>query len=587
MAEGVLDRVQLHLVDNLDTLDQCRRWAGETRQGPLCIDTESEGLNLRRDRHRMTQLGDLNHGWAFGPAWCGAAHQIISEYTGRIGGFNMPYDWQVLEHWHGVKPRWERTDDAQLLGHLVDNLAVNALKPRTSMEIDSRFASYQKIMDEGMRKNGWTYATVPVSWDPYWMYGALDTVGAAHLINKFLPEVRAKFSAAYDLELAYARLCAKMMTAGMRIDVPYITEQMEQVTSWAAEASRWLREVHGLESPGSNEQVGRVLEANGVPILVRTPGGLPSIAKDTMAMYAATHPHAADLIRTIQGVVKAGKIVDSCLAKFLALAVDGVVHYSIHSTGAQATGRSSVTDPPMQVFDRDIPMIRGSFIPDPGWGLVSIDAAQIEARLCAHFSRDPQMIADFIEADRTGGHFFLNMAGRIYREQISKKDPRYTHTKNATYAKIYGSGLTTAAATAGISVEQMRPVYEGFDAVYPGVRKMMDRTVRENRRRNHRPQTRTLSGKRLYCQRGKEYALQDYRIQGSAADLMKHGGVAMEAAGLGEFMRITIHDEWMLSAPLHQCGEVLAEAERVLTDRDNFAVPIVWEGEIMRERWHK
>jgi hypothetical protein len=100
MMAGVLDSVQLHKVDSADQLDACRRWLGE-RRDVLCVDTESGGLSVYRDRHRLTQLGDLNHGWAFPPGWFGAANEMVSKYTGRIGFFNSGYDWRVLAHWDG------------------------------------------------------------------------------------------------------------------------------------------------------------------------------------------------------------------------------------------------------------------------------------------------------------------------------------------------------------------------------------------------------------------------------------------------------------------------------------------------------
>jgi hypothetical protein len=43
-VQGPLDLCSLHVVNSLDTLDQCRRWLSERRDGPLAVDTESGGL---------------------------------------------------------------------------------------------------------------------------------------------------------------------------------------------------------------------------------------------------------------------------------------------------------------------------------------------------------------------------------------------------------------------------------------------------------------------------------------------------------------------------------------------------------------
>ncbi len=418
-------------------------------------------------------------------------------------------------------------------------------------------------------------------------YGALDPVLTAWMLDKYLPVVRAQFAASYDLELAYARVCANMMDAGMMVDIPYIHDWAARVTAWTAQAAGWLRDRYGITSVNSASQLEAALNAAGVPTGNRTPTGKAATDKETIELYAALYPHAADLLKTILWARKGEKITGTYLAKFIELADDSVIHYSIHPTGARRTGRSSVTDPAMQTYDRDIPMVRGCFVPRPGNVFISIDADQIEARLVAHFSRDQRMITDFLEADRSGGHFFLTMASKIYREEITRKDPRYTMTKNATYAQFYGSGLEKAAATAGVSVEQMRPVYEGLRTLYPDVGVMMNRIVRENKRKGHRPQIRTLTGKRLYGDPGREYALVDYKIQGSAAEVLKWGIVQLDAAGLGPFLRLPIHDEILMECPAGQAEDVLRVSSGILTDRQSFSVPLTWSGSVLSGRWRK
>src|SRR6516225_9699642 len=210
--------------------------------------------------------------------------------------------------------------------------------------------AWQKGLDEAMKAQKWSYATVPDDFPLYWQYGAGDPVLTCWLLHKFLPEVRGRFSHAYDLELGYARLCAKMIRAGIKV--------------------------------------------------YRTPTGKPRIDKESMEEYQLANPEAAPLISTLRNAKKAQQVVSRHLNKFLSMAdAQAVIHYAIHSIGAYHTSRSSVTEPAMQTFDRDFPVIRGSFIPRPGHVFVSWDADQIEARLAAHFSGDKQMIADFAYCD--------------------------------------------------------------------------------------------------------------------------------------------------------------------------------------------
>lgn len=584
---GILDQVQLHLVDSLAALDECRRWAGQRRPEPLGVDTESAGLNVARDRCRLIQLGDCRAGWAF-PAdgWGGAAAEIIRDYPGELVMFNSPYDWRVLARWAGMTPRWERTHDGQLSCHIADSMRPQALKARAALDIDPRAMAGEQALHDGMSKQGWTWATVPANWAGYWAYGALDPVLTAHMHQCHLPAVTAH-RAAYDLERAYARICADMMTAGMMIDVPFVERTIAKINAYVEGSMAWLKANYGVTSVESNDQVGRALNQAGIPTAAWTGTGKPSISKDTLRLYVSMYPEHADLLQMITWCRKGSSITGRYLGKFLELRdTDDVIHYSIHSTGARATGRSSVTDPPMQTYDRDEPVIRGAYIPRPGCVFITIDADQIEARLAAHFSRDPRMIADFHECDRLGLKFFIVMASKIYGCQISKTDPRYTMTKNATYGQLYGAGLEKAAATAGVPVEQMRPAYEGLQQLYPRTGDLMRRLIREARAMR-RPGVQTLTGRWLWCHPGREYALTDYKCQGSAAEIMKQGAVSLAAAGLGEYLRLTIHDEFLLECPAGIAPDVLRTAEQVLTDRENFAVPLTWSGTILEREWRK
>jgi DNA polymerase I-like protein with 3'-5' exonuclease and polymerase domains len=593
MPTGALDDVQLHRVDNLAALDACRRWAGERRETPLFADTESAGLNPHKDRHRLTQLGDKRHGWAFPPAWFGAANEILMCYPGAIGFHNSPYDARVLEVSDGVAIPWHKTEDTLLLGHITDSLRLAGLKARAGQDVDDRAIRAERDMKEGMKARHWTWDTVPDSWRPYWMYGALDPVLAAWLWDTPAFRLsRGSYAQAYDTERAAARICANMMMAGMMTDVPFITERIAEIRAYLGKAENWLRAEFGITNVRSGAQVVAAMEAAGIPTLVYTEKGNPQLDKEALKFYRTAFPQHQHLIDAIGWCRKGESLVGSYLEKFLYLrGSDDIMHYNIHSCRARTT-RMSITDPPMQTFDRDVPAVRGSFIPRPpddefpeGYVFITIDADQIEARLAAHFSADPRMIEDFRYADEHQLKFFIEMASKIYTERITKKDPRYTWTKNATYAQIYGSGLDKAAATAGVPVETMRPAYMALQTLYPNVKILMNRLIRQAE--GKRPKVQTIDGRWLYTNRGKEYALLNTLIQGSAATIMKWGLINLDAAGLGPYLRLVAHDEAMLEVPKRYAADVLRLAENILTDRTSYRVPITWSGAILEERWVK
>jgi DNA polymerase-1 len=591
---GVLDGVSLRTITSIDDLAECKRWAGERRETPLMFDTESAGLSPYRDECRLIQIGDMRTGWA-APAklWGGGVLEILRDYRGELGAHNAPYDYRVIDRQMGLKLNWAKIHDTLPITHLNDSLGAHGLKPRAAQDIDPRAMVGEKILQDAMAKNHWTWATVPLDYPGYTAYGALDPVLTAHLFHKHGPKIMSQFREAYDLERATGRIAAGMMDAGMLLDVPYIERQIEQMETWQRGAMAWLRREFGLTSVNSAAQIERALHSVGIPTLVWTKNGAASTDKDTLKLYANTYPEHRHLIETISYARKTNKIVNDHLRKFLELRdSDDVIHASINTCQAR-TSRQSVTDPPMQTFDRDVPMIRGSYRPRPGSAFVTVDADQIEARMAAHFSDDPGMIEMFHDADGSGIDFFRLMAGRIFQEDpkdIPKFDVRRQLTKNSTYARIYGSGLDRMALTAGVPVAQAEPVYNAFGQMYPGLDRLMQRIIMRCKaevRAGRRGFVTTPTGRVLYTDRNREYAGLNYMIQGHSAEILKLKVIELDAAGLGPFLRLTIHDEIMGEFPKDQAKDALATMTRILTDRETYRVPLTWDGKILEERWVK
>lgn len=584
-SAGVLGQAVLHHVDSLDELDAFRRWAGERRDF-LAFDTETSDLNTYRCTHRMTQLGDKFHGWAFSPAWMGGAHETMARYQGPMTAFNLPFDWRVLGHRSGLYLPWLQCHDAQLITHLADSSMPTALKPRTAKDIDPAALVGEQKLKAAFRANGWDHATVPDELPQYWAYGAMDAVSTAWLMDKHWPEVSTRWSAAYDLERAYSRLCVQMMDAGLMIDREYIKATIAEFTAWRDIAVAWLGQ-YGITSPDAAIQVGAALTALGVPDLWRT-ARTGQVQTDVKAMehYAATCGAAIPLIGTVQDAKRAGKVISTYLLKMLAMAgADDILHCSIHTIGAQRTSRSSISDPSMQNFSRDIPQVRGGIRPRPGHALVSWDFDQIEMRLAAEFSGDRQLIADFAYCDAHGQSFFLNFAQTIYGP-ITKKDPRYTTSKNTAYGTVYGSGEETAAATAGVTLDVIKPIYQAWKARYRGLDSWSRRLV-NGQKHVKQPHTETWYGRRLLARPGKEYGLVDYKIQGTAAECLKLAALKMEAAGFGSLLRLPVHDELIAEVPIGDAEDVLRAGTAIMSDTTSFKVPLTVSGTIMSERWTK
>jgi DNA polymerase I len=567
-----------------------KAWAGERRDTPLGFDTETGGLQPAKDALRLIQLGDSRRGWAVPfQLWGGGALEILNAYEGELVAHNASFDSRFLMVHAEWKPPWHKLHDTMTMAHLVNPLRPKGLKALANRLVDPRASAGEQVLHDGMRQQGWDWSTVPFTFDPYWIYSALDPVLTCYIWQKLAPEVTAQYSQVYDLERAVTRIITMMMLKGMKIDVAYVSEKLSSILEYSATARSWLLTEHLVSSPMSGREIAAALEAQGQKIEWHTEHGLPQIDKDALGWYRdnPVTPAVQQLCETVLAVRHAEKMAGTYLENLLKLRDrNDTVHASIWALGAR-TGRMSITDPALQTLPRDDLIVRGAFVPRPGNVFISIDADQIEARLAAHFSEDTGLIQAFKEADEGGRDFFCGVASTIFGENVEKNDKRRQMTKNCVYGSLYGAGAPKMAITAGVPLTVMGPVKENFDAAYPGLKKLTDRILTEARVVDP-PSIRTPLGRRLVADHGREYTqLTNAKIQGHAAEILKQGLLDLDAAGLGEALLLPIHDEVILEVKTEDAEEVLRLASSVLTNRDSYLVPLTWSGKIMPERWRK
>lgn len=594
MSDALSD-VQLHVVTSIDDLFEMQRWMGERRETPIGVDTESGGLRPWADRLRLVQLGDMHHGWAVPfPHWWGPVAELLAKWRGEIVMHNSSYDVRVLEHHTGWKAPWHRIHDTLTLAALADPARPKGLKPLATRLVSTTASAGQSALHEGMEKNGWTWDTVPYDFPPYWVYSALDPVLTCHIWSKLHPTVATTYPEVYDLERATLRIVSAMMAKGLRTDRPYIERERGKLVDFSTQARAWLEGTYGITSVLSAGQISRAFTRLGEEIHAYTKTGLPQMDKEAMEGYAASGrtPEARQLAQYVIAVRHAEKMVSTYLDNFLEMAdADGYLHCSINPMAAR-TGRMSISEPSMQNLSRDDKQIRGSFVPEEGNVFLTCDADQIEGRMGAHVSNDEALIQAFLDADQPGSpDFFSVVAQDLYRDPaITKKDPRRQLTKTYFYAKQYGSGLDRLARTSGVPFDQVKQTDALFTSRYHRLTGHMAEIIREakqQKRNGERPYVKTLMGRVLPGDPGKEYALMNYKVQGSAAEVLKRGMIDLDAVGLLDYMRLPIHDEVLFEVPRDEAQEILHLVEKTLTNRTDYRVPITWSGDIMPTRWVK
>lgn len=571
-----MDDCKLTFVNSMEEANNFMRWLGERRH-VMAVDTESSGLSPWTEELRLVQFGDHEHGWSIPWAeWGGVAREALNRYEGRIVMHNLAHDWKWFKVAAGIELDWSRLDDTMIKAFIDDSSRTKALKSLCAIFFGNAAVAGQDSLKDAMKKNGWTWGTVPIDHPYYWGYGALDTVLTARLDEKLSDRIFPAFNDAYQLEMAALRVCTNMSVKGCRVDIEYCERKIKELTDWAQSARRWCTENFGVKNVGSTQQLIERFLKDGIEFHRYTDKGNIQLNAEVLESLEDVHPLAATVLK----IRKAEKIVGSYLENMIRLAdSEGYVHPSINTVGAR-TGRMSITDPAFQTLHRDDQTVRGAVLASEGNLLVKCDASQEEARLFAHFSEDERFIQAF-----KSGDFFCNISSIVFKETITKDDPRRAIMKTLVYAMCYGSGVATMARSAKVPYEEMVDIVDELHREFPGVPDFIRKAERLGKDRAPRPYIMTDAGHRLYGDRGREYALTNYLIQGTAAAVLKRNLVELDSMGYGDEMMIPVHDEIVLDVPEAEAADVAARVEKDMYDGDSYSVPLLWESEVKGKSW--
>jgi DNA polymerase-1 len=578
---GPLDDVSLHLVEDWEELQRFMTWLGERRR-VLGVDTETTGLDHWRDDIRLVQFGDTKTGWAFSWAdWAGVAKHVFSRYTEPLVMHNAPFDSSMFAK-YGISMPWERLHDTMPMCHLHDALGPKQLKSAATKYVDPRSAAGERTMKVGMKKAGWDWRTVPLTWEPYWAYGALDPVLTALLAEKLWGQVQYA-RAAYDLEMATERALFEMTMKGIRSDQAYCREQMAVLSAELAVVEAEIHSIWPSLNPGSDQQVIELMQGDGIMFLVYTEKGNISLNKDVLAYLTAnpeypdrqSHPLAPLLLRWRS----LDKLTGTYFGNMIEMADDDLLHPHIHPLGA-VTGRMSTSAPSLQNLPRSA-LVRDAFIPREGNKLILADYQAQELRMMANLCGDEHLIEAFL----TQPDVHAYTAGIIYQTaEISKAQRRVA--KQSGYAKIYGAGIPTFAVSAGISLPEAEAFITGYDAQFPRVPAFMQEVINTVAMRavGGRGFVITDAGRRVPVWKSKAYVAVNYRIQGGCADVTKQAIVNAVNLGIGEFIVLPVHDELVFDVPEDLVQDVIPVIHQAMERHDMGRVPLIIETDVV-DRW--
>lgn len=363
-----------------------------------------------------------------------------------------------------------------------------------------------------------------------------------------------------SMELPLAGILAAIELHGVSIDADWMHRIGSRLQEAIALIESDIYELNGGEqfAIGSPKQLQVVLfEKLKLPSGKKTKTGYSTDSEVLEALDVQGHKIAEKVIRWRELTKLKTQYADAL--PLLVSPVDGRIHTSLNQTVA-ATGRLSSSNPNLQ----NIPIrteigreIRKGFVASPGNVLLAADYSQIELRIFAHITRDPELMRTFAAGEdihrRTAALVFNTPEDEVTSDQRRR-------AKTINFAVIYGMGDVRLAAELGVDRSTASEWKKKYFAGYPGVRAYADEVVAFARQNGY---VKTLLGRRRYTpdissrvaqfRTAAEREAINMPVQGASADIIKRAMIDVASAllrrGLGSSMILQVHDELLFDCP--------------------------------------
>ena len=288
-----------------------------------------------------------------------------------------------------------------------------------------------------------------------------------------------------------------------------------------------------------------------------TKGGSPSVDEESLRRLESKHPALTLLLQWSETQKLKSTYVDGLLPKLS----KGRLHpsYNLHRT---ATGRLSASNPNLQNIPRES-SIRSLFTAPEGYTLMVADYDQIELRVMAMFSKDPELIYIF----NNDIDIHAGAAALLFGKDVSEvtSDERQIG-KGVNFLTAYGGGYQKLARTTGIPEDRAKYMINRYYEQFAGLTQWKRHIISQARAKGY---VKTLTGRRRRLpdikslddekrSRAERQAINAV-VQGSAADICKIAMIDIEKAlrGTDTRMLVQVHDEIVTAVPENSWEEIM------------------------------
>ncbi|GAU77399.1 DNA polymerase I [Fusibacter sp. 3D3] len=386
-----------------------------------------------------------------------------------------------------------------------------------------------------------------------------------------------------EVEVPLVKILSDIEFTGFNVDCKAIDHIDELLTGQIAEIEKEIYvqsgEAFNINSP---KQLGVILfEKLGLTSIKKTKTGY-STSHDILEKLASKHAIVSEIIEYRTYTKLKSTYIDGLRAAINP--VTGRVHTSLNQTIA-VTGRLSSTEPNLQNIPIRLPMgrkIRKFFIPDEGCILLGADYSQIELRVLAHLSKDPNLIEAFTQ----NLDIHTKTASQVFGiEEAEVTSLQRSHAKEVNFGIVYGMGDFGLGESLGISRKDAKTYIENYFISYPNVQGFMDHVIEVCKQEGYvetllgrRRDIADISNSNFMLRSAAERTARNTPIQGSAADIIKIAMIKvferLEVEQLKSKLILQVHDELILNVPFDELEKVKVLLKESMESAYELLVPL-------------
>lgn len=388
-------------------------------------------------------------------------------------------------------------------------------------------------------------------------------LNAKNKLNKALTEHGMK-DLYYNIEFALIDVLYNMEKTGFKIDMEVLNELNFRFENELKDLTKKIHDFAGEQfNINSPKQLGEILfEKLQLPTKNNKKKSTSVSVLEKLVDY---HP----IIELIMRYRHLAKLNGTYLEGFKDL-IDKKTHlvHTVFNQTVTATGRLSSTEPNLQnipIRTADGRELRKMFVTRfDGGKLIAADYSQIELRLMAHYSEDPNLIQAYVE----GKDIHAKTASDIFsipESEVTSNQRR--DAKAVNFGIIYGISDYGLSQNIGSSRLKAKDYIDKYFEKYPGVKAFMERAVEDAKKTGfvttlmHRKRFITnINASNYMVRQGAERAAMNMPLQGSASDIIKlamvHVYNKLNKLNLRAKLILQIHDELIIDCPKEELETV-------------------------------